>query len=221
LSLGAALAAPLVSDREDGLWPTIVADEAGRALGLAWSDLESLSLAIESGKGAYRSRRRGLWVKGEDSGNVQELIRAELDCDRDSLRFVVRQTGSGFCHLGTWSCFGGRRGLDLLERTVAGRVKEAPEGSYTRRLLESPSLLASKLREEAAELARAAGRSEAVAEAADLFYFALAKLVSSGATMAEVEEELDRRSLRVTRRGGAPKAAYSCDSPEGTWAGLH
>ncbi len=221
LSLAAAFAAPLVSDREDGLWPTVVADEAGRVLGLVWSDLESLSHAVERGKGIYRSRRRGLWVKGEDSGDSQELLRVEADCDRDALRFTVRQSGTGFCHLGTWSCFGGRWGLGLLEHTILSRATTAVEGSYTRRLFDDPALLASKLREEAAELARAAGRAEVIAEAADLLYFALARLVATGAGLAEVEAELDRRSLRLTRRGGGPKAAHQADPQEGAWPGPH
>jgi phosphoribosyl-ATP pyrophosphohydrolase len=221
LALGAAFAAPLVSDREDGYWPTIVADEGGRSLGLVWSDLESLSLAIECGQGVYKSRKRGIWIKGRESGSVQDLVRVEVDCDRDALRFIVRQKGSGFCHLGTRSCFGGRKGLDLLEETVERRMETAPEGSYTRRLLDNASFLESKLREEAAELARARERDHIVSEAADLMYFALVKLVSSGASLADVEAELDRRSLRLTRRGGDAKAAYAKDSREGSWAGLH
>ncbi|HOI12058.1 MAG TPA: HisA/HisF-related TIM barrel protein, partial [Myxococcota bacterium] len=42
LDLADAIAAPLTSDRPDGLWPTVVTDERGVALGLAWSDLDSL-----------------------------------------------------------------------------------------------------------------------------------------------------------------------------------
>jgi phosphoribosyl-ATP pyrophosphohydrolase len=221
LSLGAAFCAPLVSDRDDGLWPSVVTDEGGRVLGLAWSDLESVSHALDTGKGAYQSRERGLWVKGQESGNDQELLRIEADCDRDALRFVVRQSGSGFCHLGTWSCFGERRGLALLEHTVAGRAVSAPEGSYTRRLFNDPSMIASKLREEAAELAVAGTKPEVTAEAADVLYFTMVKLVAAGVSLAEVEAELDRRSLRITRRGGATKDAYASDSQERIWAGYH
>jgi len=221
LGLAAAFAAPLLSDREDGLWPSIVADESGRALGLVWSDLESLSEAIESGRGVYRSRKRGLWVKGGSSGDTQELVRVEADCDRDALRFIVRQAGAGFCHLGTWSCFGKERGLGLLERTIRGRLEVAPEGSYTRRLLSSPGLLSAKLREEAEELSRAVNPVESVSEAADLVYFALVKLIADGGSLAELEEELDRRSLRVTRRGGAAKEAFIDERKGNSWAGLH
>ena len=221
LSLAEAFAAPLRSDRPDGLWPTIVCDESGRALGLVYSSLDSLKAALDSGSGVYHSRSRGLWVKGEESGNVQDLVRVEADCDRDALRFVVRQAGAGFCHLGTFSCFGDSAGLERLERTIAGRMVDAPPGSYTRKLLDDPSFLASKLREEAAELARAESPAEAASEAADVIYFALTKLAAMGARLADVEAELDRRSLKVTRRGGAAKSAYRQDGEDLAWTGLH
>lgn len=110
LDLADAIAAPLKSDRPDGLFATVVCDRRGTALGLAWSDRESLRRAVETRRGVYRSRSRGLWVKGETSGCTQDLLRIDLDCDRDALRFLVRQHGSGFCHKKTWTCWGDRKG---------------------------------------------------------------------------------------------------------------
>ena len=106
LDLADAIAAPLVTDRPDGLYATVVCDERGVALGLAWSDRESLREAVRRGRGVYHSRARGLGVKGETSGDHQDLLRIDLDCDRDALRFTVRQHGRGFCHLGTQTCWG-------------------------------------------------------------------------------------------------------------------
>jgi phosphoribosyl-ATP pyrophosphohydrolase len=205
LDLADALIAPLRSDRPDGLWPTIVADERGEALGLAWSDAESVREAVRTRRGVYRSRRRGLWRKGETSGDVQILERIDVDCDRDALRFTVRQLGAGFCHRGTRSCFGAARGLGDLARRLAARAASAPPGSYTRRLLDDGPLLASKLREEAAELAAAKSREEVTHETADLLYFALVAALRAGVDLADVERELDRRSLRITRRTGDAK----------------
>jgi phosphoribosyl-AMP cyclohydrolase len=68
LPLAEGFAAPLRSDRPDGLWPTIVADERGTALGLCYSNLDSLRAALAQGQGVYHSRARGLWVKGASSG---------------------------------------------------------------------------------------------------------------------------------------------------------
>jgi phosphoribosyl-ATP pyrophosphohydrolase/phosphoribosyl-AMP cyclohydrolase len=208
LSLADAFSACLSSDRADGLWPTVVCDEGGRALGLVWSDRESLSAAIETGRGVYHSRSRGLWVKGESSGDVQELVRVDADCDRDAIRFTVRQRGRGFCHLERRSCFDDGSGIERLERTLVSRKAEAPTGSYTRKLFDDPELLGAKLREEADELNKASGPVEASAEAADVIYFALTKAIAEGASLASIEAELDRRALKVSRRSGAAKSAY-------------
>ena len=198
LGLADAIAAPLAA----GLWPTVVVDECGVALGLAYSSLESLRVAIEERRGVYWSRKRALWRKGETSGATQELLRVDLDCDRDTLRFTVRQAGPGFCHRGTRTCWGEERGLTRLRRRLAG---PATEGSYTARLLRDPALLHAKLVEEAAELAEARGISAVVAEAADLFYFATVAMVRAGVPLSDVSAELDRRMLRLTRRGGDAK----------------
>jgi phosphoribosyl-AMP cyclohydrolase / phosphoribosyl-ATP pyrophosphohydrolase len=205
LELADALVAPLRSDRPDGLWPTVVADESGRALGLVYSDAESVREALRTGRGVYRSRSRGLWVKGASSGATQQLLGVDLDCDRDALRFRVRQAEPGFCHLKRRGCFGDDRGLPGLLRTLESRAREAPAGSYTRRLLDEPELLRAKLLEEAEELAEARARDEAVHEAADVVYFVAVAMARAGVGWDDVEAELDRRALRITRRPGDAK----------------
>ena len=200
LGLAEAFAAPLNSDRPDGLWPTVVVDERGVALGLCYSDLKSLRAALERGRGVYQSRSRGVWVKGEISGATQELLRVDADCDRDCLRFMVRQQPPGFCHLNTRTCWGDESGLGALARRLAERRAAAPAGSYTARLFADPDLLGAKLREEASELAEAKARAEVIHEAADVLYFTLATLARHGVDLAEVERALARRALKVTRR---------------------
>lgn len=205
LSLAESVAAPLVSDRPDGLWPTLVCDPHGVSLGLAWSNLESLTAALERGRGVYWSRRRGLWEKGATSGAGQRLLRIDLDCDRDALRFVVEQAGPGFCHEHTWSCFGETGGIGALDRTLQARVADPPPGSYTARLLGDPALLRAKLMEEAGELMAAADPAHAAEEAADLLYFTLVAAARGGADLAAIARVLDRRALRTTRRKGDAK----------------
>lgn len=197
LALADAVIAVLQSDRSDGLWPTVVVDERGVALGLAWSSSDSLRRAIETGRGTYQSRSRGLWVKGETSGAVQELIRVDVDCDRDALRFTVGQTG-GFCHVGTRSCWGEDRGLGRLSRRIDEIAERKPTGSNTVRLLDNPDLLAAKLVEELAELMEPG--ADVAAEAADLLYFTLVKSVSNGVSLEDIESVLDSRERRVSRR---------------------
>ena len=200
LGLAEAFAAPLNSDRPDGLWPTVVVDERGVALGFCHSDLQSLGAALERGEGVYHSRSRGLWIKGGTSGATQELLRVDADCDRDCLRFTGRQHPPGFCHRSTRTCWGEDNGLGALARRLAHRKISAPEGSYTAKLLADPALLAAKLREEAHELAAAEARADVIHEAADVLYFTLATLARHDIDLAEIERALDRRALKLTRR---------------------
>ena len=211
MDFGDAVAAPLTSDRPDGLIPTVVADENGVALGLSYSSKESIREAVNRRMGIYQSRKRGLWVKGESSGATQELLRVTPDCDRDAVRFTVRQHGSGYCHLPQWTCFGETGGLTELERTLAERKRSAPAGSYTRRLLDDSALLKSKLVEEAEELAQAVSTDDVRWEAADLIYFAMVAMSRADVTLADVERELELRSRKLTRRPGNAKPPK--DSP--------
>jgi phosphoribosyl-ATP pyrophosphohydrolase len=151
-----------------------------------------------------------MWVKGETSGQTQELLRIELDCDADALRFTVSQAGGGFCHLGTRTCWGAANGIGALAARIdataeAMRHGREARGSYTARLLGDPALLAAKLREEAGELIDSTTPEHASREAADLLYFALVALQSRGGRLEDVACELDRRALKVTRRAGDAK----------------
>lgn len=206
MSLAEAFLAPTRSDREDGLIPTVVADESGVALGLVYSSHESVARSLDSGRGVYCSRRRGLWEKGATSGAVQELVRIELDCDRDALRFTVRQRGAGFCHRATASCWGGPQGLAALEARIARATRAVDPQGYTQRLLSDAALLEAKLLEEAHELATARGAGAVAHEAADLLYFTAVALARAEVPLQAALDELDRRARRVTRRAGDAKA---------------
>jgi len=84
------------SDRPDGLYTTLVTDERGIALGLVYSNEESVAESLKTGRGVYWSRKRGLWRKGETTGDIQELVSVAYDCDADCLNFTVRQKGRGW-----------------------------------------------------------------------------------------------------------------------------
>jgi len=208
LSLADAIAAPLRSERPDGLWPTVVVDQSGTALGLTWSSAESLEQAVERQRGIYQSRRRGLWEKGATSGATQDLLGVAVDCDRDALRFTVRQRGSGFCHLGTRSCWGDDGGIGRLSQRLEILAGEPEPGSNTVRLLNDTDLLGAKLREEADELAAASSPAEVATEAADVIYFTLVKAVAAGVSVWDIERELDQRALKVKRRSMENKRGY-------------
>lgn len=95
IPVGSLIAARAVADQSNGLYATIVTDERNVSLGLVWSSDESIAEALRTGTGVYQSRKRGLWYKGQSSGDVQELIRVGFDCDSDCLVFVVNQIGRG------------------------------------------------------------------------------------------------------------------------------
>jgi cyclase len=138
----------LRSDRNDCLVTTVVVDEVGETLGLAYSSALSLKHCMNTLQGTYWSRNRGLWVKGLTSGHVQRLKRVLVDCDRDCLVFCVEQSDA-FCHQGHYTCFGHEGGgIRRLQRTLTERRMSAPPGSYTARLYSDKALLASKMKEE-------------------------------------------------------------------------
>lgn len=90
----------------DGLVPVVTQDAtSGAVLMLAWVDDEALARTLATRKATYWSRSRGeYWVKGETSGNVQAVRQVKLDCDGDTLLYMVDQTGPA-CHTGTTTCF--------------------------------------------------------------------------------------------------------------------
>lgn len=209
IRISSLLLAQAKSDRPDGLLTTLVTDERGIALGLVYSNEESVAESLRCGRGVYHSRKRGLWRKGDTSGDWQELLRIELDCDHDCLQFIVRQQGHGFCHLQTATCFGEYRGMSKLQKTLQSRKRSAPEGSYTARLFNDPRMLNAKIMEEASELCEAKTKEQIAAEAADVVYFALTKATAANVSLEDIERNLDLKSVKVKRRKGDAKGQYA------------
>ena len=114
----------------DGLIPAIIQQAGedgahgprGRVLMMAWINREALEKTLSTGFMHYWSRsRQKLWLKGESSGNRQEVVDWFKDCDGDTLLFTVRQQG-GACHTGYESCFYQRLNRD----GSPAEVKEEP-----------------------------------------------------------------------------------------------
>ncbi|MGB1250870.1 MAG: phosphoribosyl-AMP cyclohydrolase [Candidatus Promineifilaceae bacterium] len=89
-----------------GLLPVIAQEEStGEVLMLAWMNAAAVGKTLETSRVTYWSRsRQSFWIKGETSGHVQELVELRVDCDRDCLLALVRQTGPA-CHTNRRSCF--------------------------------------------------------------------------------------------------------------------
>ncbi len=91
---------------DDGLIPAIIQEEGtGRVLMMAWMNADSIRDTIETGKTHFWSRsRQKYWMKGESSGNTQQVKDVAYDCDGDTLLIQVEQIGAA-CHEGYKSCF--------------------------------------------------------------------------------------------------------------------
>ena len=110
----------------DGLC-TVVAQEAdsGEVLMVAHASPEALKRTRETGLAHYHSRsREELWQKGETSGHVQHIEGIRIDCDGDSLLYLVTQEG-GACHTGYESCF-----YRTLDGEVVGERVFDPNAVY-------------------------------------------------------------------------------------------
>ncbi len=89
-----------------GLIPAIAQDAtSGEVLMMAWMNADAVARTLDTGRVTYWSRSRAaFWIKGETSGHVQDLVEMRVDCDRDCLLVLVRQTGPA-CHTNRRSCF--------------------------------------------------------------------------------------------------------------------
>ena len=90
----------------DGLVPVIVQDINSReVLTLAYANKESLELTQKTGNSWFWSRSRNkLWMKGEESGNIQKVKKILIDCDSDAIVYLVEPSGPA-CHTGEKVCF--------------------------------------------------------------------------------------------------------------------
>ena len=107
LSDNSKITAQIDFTKGDGLVPVVVQEVGSNiALMCAYADRHAVNMTIETGYAHYYSRsRRRLWKKGETSHNVQRIRDIYIDCDNDTLLYVVEQQGSGACHTGHKSCF--------------------------------------------------------------------------------------------------------------------
>ena len=191
---------------------TVVTRDArtGAILMVAHADREAVARTEASGEMHYTSRTRGLWRKGETSGNVQRVVRLTADCDRDAVLADVVPAGPA-CHTGTVSCFGavGEDGSALarLDRVVQERAASPDGGGYTRKLLADRNLRLKKLGEEMAELVTACADGDparATEEAADVLYHLTVALRALGVGLGEVEARLDARRGERTQPDAHP-----------------
>jgi phosphoribosyl-ATP pyrophosphohydrolase/phosphoribosyl-AMP cyclohydrolase len=198
-------------DKGGGLLPAVIQHAGnGSVLMLGFMNQEALRQTLELGRVVFFSRRRqALWLKGETSANFLNLVSAVPDCDNDTILVQALPAGS-VCHKGTATCFADAPQTDAeplvfladLERIIAQRIAEQPEGSYTARLVtQGPKRIAQKVGEEGLEVALAGASGEdrdVIAESADLLFHLLLLLKSRNLSLTQVVQELKSRHTNRT-----------------------
>jgi phosphoribosyl-ATP pyrophosphohydrolase/phosphoribosyl-AMP cyclohydrolase len=207
-------------DFSKGLVPCTVQDAAsGEVLMVAFVNEAALELTLRTREMHFWSRsREEIWRKGATSGATQRLVSLRYDCDGDALLALVEPAGPA-CHTGERTCFyrdvegsadpapdappvdgepeaATFEALPRLQRVLASRRQERPDGSYTVELLDDPGRIGEKIREEAAEVSVAIAEEsdERVAEeAADVLYHLAVGLASRGLTLATALDVLNER----------------------------
>ena len=187
----------------DGLMPVIVQNHtSGKVLMLGYVNQEALNATLESGKMTFFSRTKArLWQKGEESGNVLNVLEISTDCDNDTLLAIVEPIGPT-CHLGTETCFKSELQPALtfigdLEKVIASRKGADPKSSYTASLYSrGTKRIAQKVGEEGVEVALAAmakDMDELTCEGADLIYHLTVLLQNEGLALADIAAKLKER----------------------------
>ncbi len=191
---------------EKGLIPVIVQDATtSEVLMMAFANREAYDRMLETKRTHFYSRsRQRLWMKGETSGHVQDIVSMQVDCDGDCLLVRVKQTGVA-CHLERPSCFDEvllgdlRETSDILPelmRVIHDRRLNPKEGSYTSALLANEDKMLKKVVEEAAEVAlasKSADKRMQAWEAADLIYHLLVVLEGKDIPLDQVYRMLSER----------------------------
>jgi phosphoribosyl-ATP pyrophosphohydrolase/phosphoribosyl-AMP cyclohydrolase len=197
---------------DQGLVAVIAQDaETGQLRMMAYANEEAIRRTLETGWAYFFSRsRKQLWKKGETSGNTLAVRSVWVDCDGDTLIYMVDPAGPS-CHTGADTCFFRRLDsegnlvdgevaeptLSRLERTLQKRKASNAGKSYTKALLDGgPTKIDAKIREEAAELGKALideSDGRVAAEAGDLTYHMLVGLVLRDISLRDLLAELSRR----------------------------
>ena len=195
-----------------GLVP-VIAQEAGsmRVLMMAYATKEAIAQTLETKRATYFSRSRNkLWIKGEESGHVQNIVSVTLDCDGDAVLYLVEQVGAA-CHKNEHSCFHNPLSGELpsasfgavvgrVYATILDRIRNQPEGSYVAKLHQQGiDRILKKIGEEAGEVIIAAknnSKPELQLEVSDLLFHSLLVMAEVGVSLEDLARELESRHTK-------------------------
>lgn len=184
------------------LIPAIVQDiNTKSVLMLGYVNEDAFKATLNTSKVTFFSRSKNrLWMKGESSGNILHLKEWYLDCDADTLLFLVEPTGP-VCHTGDETCFAlpneNTHFLHVLEKIINNRKLEGQPNSYTASLFaKGINKIAQKVGEEAVELVIEAKDNDKdlfLNEAADLMFHYLILLSAKNTSLNDVLQILEER----------------------------
>ena len=82
------------------LVPVVTQDSATKeVLLLAFANREAFDETLKSGLATYYSRsRQELWKKGMTSGDTLKIDEIRINCEQNSLVYLVTPQGKGACH---------------------------------------------------------------------------------------------------------------------------
>ena len=190
---------------KDGLVPVIIQDSTTKnVLMLGYMNQEAFTKTIEENVVTFFSRTKNrLWTKGEESGNVLNLVDVKLDCDNDTLLLQVHPKGPT-CHKGSDTCWNEVNSpnygfFSTLETIIKERVtKKEVEKSYIASLFDKGiNKIAQKVGEEAVETVIEAMNDNDdlfLYESADLLFHYLILLQAKGFTLKDIEAQLKSRN---------------------------
>jgi len=190
-------------DKNNGLVPAVIQDaETKNVLMQGYMNEEAYMQTIKTKRVTFFSRSKNrLWTKGETSNNYLNFVKAEIDCDNDSLLVFVKPDGPT-CHKGTDTCWGSDNNeeygfLSTLENVISGRKMNLMENSYTASLFKKGiNKIAQKVGEEAIELVIESKDNNDdlfINESADLLFHYLILLQAKGYKLNDVVKQLKKR----------------------------
>lgn len=188
-------------DKMEGLVPAIIQDhQTLEVLMLGYMNHEAWEKTKKEKVVTFFSRTKNrLWTKGEESGNILEIVSYFVDCDQDAILIQVRPKGPT-CHTGTRSCFDTEYNQNFifqLEKIVDHRFNEPIEESYVNRLrARGINKIAQKVGEEAVETVIAAlneTETDFVNETSDLLFHLLVLLREKGVSLEKIAKNLESR----------------------------
>ncbi|KZS42213.1 bifunctional phosphoribosyl-AMP cyclohydrolase/phosphoribosyl-ATP diphosphatase [Aquimarina aggregata] len=189
----------------DGLVPAIIQDASTKnVLMLGYMNEEAYNKTITTKKVTFYSRsKKRLWTKGEESGNILNLVDIKNDCDDDTLLIFVNPEGPT-CHTGTDTCWNEDNNqsfgfLSELEGVIEDRKKNQEDSkSYVASLFRKGiNKVAQKVGEEAVEVvieAKDDNEELFLNESADLLFHYLILLQAKGYKLNDIVNVLKSRA---------------------------